>query len=272
MKLFPTALLFALLTAAPQTNLYQLVVSAQGIVAVVSFNGVPMIRLDGNPQSQAAMVNAWVHRGENTVAFECSLPPGKAATSETKFNLSLAVAWRGEKGIRNQTLWIYELPKKKDGSVDVPAEETITGDTKIELPLHTTTWLDGAPKLKVDENAKRRLASNVASFHRAVMEGDAKTLERLTWWKTEETSRLGGWPMDPAQFTQRVRNLIQVLKDYRLEKLDPKTLRYDLLAGDRVVVVTREGKGSPISFSGTNGGMEIDLYYGMVSNQWMLVR
>ncbi|MBN8218059.1 MAG: hypothetical protein J0L75_15560 [Spirochaetes bacterium] len=272
MKILPALLLGALLSASPQTNLYQLLVDSQGLVGIVSFNGVPMLRLDGNPRTQAALINPWIHAGENSVAFEYALDRSSNALAVARLKLRLAVAWRGEKGVRNEPLWAYELPRKKNGAPDIPPEETLTGETRVELPLHTKTWLDVAPKITIDEGVRKRLAGEVAAFHRAVETSDQKALERLTWWKTEETARLGGLSLTPAQFTVRVSNFIGVLKGFRLEKLDTKGLRFDPLAGDRVVVVTREGNRSPIAFTGPKGDMEIDLYYGMVSNRWMLVR
>jgi len=248
-----------------QFPLFALDVYNTKVAYTVTLNGFPVDDSPGNANGHfsSTRVGEYVADGQNTFAVHLAAPA-------PKFLSGFAATVRATGG---QELYTYEWDPNAPHHPPLPVQAQ--AHFTAHLPHGPWAW-QTAPKITLDAPTKAAISASIKRLHDAL---DRKNVE--------ESVALFA-PRNRAYGASQGKSAAEADKDSRdgwgeefakpgwhLIPIDYPHLRYELIAGGRVVHVTRSDSGRPLMGAVPEAGGSYtgyDLFLCLVHGQWTLIR
>ena len=225
---------------------YSLVVESHDLGAEVALNGLPVESVD--PADHATLssgINLWIVPGENRLDIRSTQARGRAGVQHV---LRVRISRRDADAARDDVLADFNLV-----TPDAAATFAETRTFRAEPAPPATLWAHARP-LKLDDATRAAGAALVRDLERAFERKDVTAAAALLDWKTVDGARAAF--RDPELARATLRESLQGLFEdagYVVDRLNPETLQFELLAGDRLLGIARPW-GAPVQARLSQGG------------------
>ncbi|MFA4828208.1 MAG: hypothetical protein WC855_09945 [Thermodesulfovibrionales bacterium] len=256
-------------TASASTPIYQIQWQADGIVSELEINGVTVDKISSEfSGAGSAPLNIWLKPGKNIFTIRLKLFPKSDSGS---FKVFLAMAQKGQYAEQGEKVFefLWESGKSKD---KLPLEKKIefTPQSVPALELWTKT-----EQITLDADTEKAIRSFLKTLSDAYTKADAGKAAELQEFKVAEYSlALGGKEMSMSEMKKEIKGYFSMLKSDKAKftPIDTDGAKLQLVAENRLVLVTAKDGKSPLIAKSESGEYVVDIYLARINGKWVVAR
>jgi len=259
---------------------YYLEVSASGVGIVVELNGVPVVKeFDGEGYQEALPVNAWLRKSANTLKVSL-LPPvpdeeDPQPIGEQVVMVKLFLNQAGAQSIEvAKVLSVFTWPL-----LDIPSLIPYQFQDVIREPIATpsamTLWNQTKAVNTLSPRDHQFMFESIQHFSSLLLAKNYDQAFKFMGLKFNDQALTSIHPASElkAAVVEMWEHLLS-MEEVKLQKVGLQDLKFEVVGDGHLVEVTRIDGAPAILFEDVDEEMMygIPLYFGMVNEQWRILR
>ena len=252
----------------PVPVFYVLHVEGRHLPADILVNEVPIERIEADTISLAtSQVNMWILPGRNRLRVR-----GRLAAGADPESAQLVVWLRRQQSSVDGVDGAENLARiewrPSDPQAFFDQEDEFTADPAPPSVL----WRQARP-MSLDDESRSQATRLALTLEAALARRDRRTLAELLDFKVADVARaVYRSPADARAAQEEALSYLLEDRQLSVRSLDPGSLQFDLLAGGRVLRLSREG-GPALQAERSQGGRFVmPLYVSNVGGRWVIAR
>lgn len=251
-------------------------VSAAGVTARVSLNGVPVVADTYHVRSsEAVKIDQWAISGGNHLTVSLAAAGERRAVADPakrRFRLVVRAVQKGsEAGSPGTVLAEYQLPPSQP--LAGPAPITVFSQSIDLGPKPVWAWTSATPVAVLDAANRREILQLIETIQRALESRDYAGVIRNQSPALNEVAL--ALEMQPERLISSYREFLgsqMAAADWRVDRLDLESITFNAIAENRLQLAKRSD-GSPVFLTyGDGTSFAIEPHFAKIGGKWLLIR